>query len=69
MSSVCVCECVCDSPSVCCWYRKPASCSPMERAMAHSDPSLGRTETTHTQHTEKARSQLLDLHPVLLTAR
>ena len=55
---------VCNSLTVCFWSRKTASRSPLERAMAHSDQSSGKAETTHIPHTEKARSQLLDLHPV-----
>ena len=31
---------------------------------AHTDQSLGWTETTDTQHTKITRSQLLDLHPI-----
>ena len=63
--SVCVCVCVCAirHRSAADLGRQPAV-SLWKEPMAHSDQYSGRVETTHTPHTNKARSQLLDLHPV-----
>ena len=41
---------------VCCWSRETVNRSIMEKVMAHSDQYLGWAETSHTPHTENARS-------------
>ena len=59
---VCVCVCVCVKFTIDLLLLVSEDSQPFPYGKSHG--SSGRSETTHTQHNEKARSQHFDLHPV-----